>query len=36
MLVPELDAATLATSLRFYAEVQGFRALFERPSERFA
>ena len=36
MLVPELDVTELATSLRFYAEVLGFRTLFERPAERFA
>lgn len=36
MLVPELDVADLATSLRFYAEVLGFRTLFQRPEERFA
>ena len=36
MLVPELDVTALATSLRFYAEILGFRILFERPSERFA
>lgn len=36
MLVPELDVTKLATSLRFYAEVLGFRILFERPAERFA
>jgi catechol 2,3-dioxygenase-like lactoylglutathione lyase family enzyme len=36
MLVPELDVTELATSLRFYAGVLGFRTLFERPSERFA
>ena len=35
-LVPELDVTTLATSVRFYAEVLGFRTLFERPAERFA
>jgi len=36
MLVPELDVTDLATSLRFYAGVLGFRTLFERPAERFA
>lgn len=36
MLVPELDVADLATSLRFYVDVLGFRVLFERPMERFA
>ena len=36
MLVPELDVTELAASLRFYAEVLGFRVLFERPAERFA
>ena len=36
MLVPELDVADLATSLRFYGGVLGFRTLFERPAERFA
>jgi catechol 2,3-dioxygenase-like lactoylglutathione lyase family enzyme len=36
MLVPELDVAALAPSLRFYAEVLEFRILFERPAERFA
>ena len=36
MLVPELDVTALARSLRFYAEVLGFRILFERPAERFA
>jgi len=36
MLVPELDVIALARSLRFYAEVLGFRILFERPAERFA
>lgn len=36
MLVPELDVADLATSMRFYVDVLGFRTLFERPSERFA
>src|SRR5580698_3071378 len=36
MLVPELDVTALATSLRFYTEVLGFRVLFERPAGRFA
>jgi uncharacterized glyoxalase superfamily protein PhnB len=36
MLVPELDVTSLATSLRFYAEVLEFRMLFERSAERFA
>jgi len=36
MLVPELDVTTLETSVRFYAEVLGFRTLFERSAERFA
>jgi catechol 2,3-dioxygenase-like lactoylglutathione lyase family enzyme len=36
MLVPELDVTDLDDSLQFYAEVLGFRALFERPAERFA
>jgi catechol 2,3-dioxygenase-like lactoylglutathione lyase family enzyme len=36
VLVPELDVAALAASLRFYAEVLGFRMLFDRPEERFA
>jgi catechol 2,3-dioxygenase-like lactoylglutathione lyase family enzyme len=36
MLVPELDVADLARSLRFYAGVLGFRTLFERSAERFA
>ena len=36
MLVPELDVTALAPSLRFYAEVLGFRTLFERSAERFA
>src|SRR3954462_8317022 len=36
MLVPELDVADLAVSLRFYTDVLGFRVLFERPAERFA
>ena len=36
MLVPELDVADLATSLRFYVHVLDFRVLFERPAERFA
>jgi catechol 2,3-dioxygenase-like lactoylglutathione lyase family enzyme len=36
MLVPELDVAVLATSLRFYAEVLEFRILFDRTEERFA
>jgi catechol 2,3-dioxygenase-like lactoylglutathione lyase family enzyme len=36
MLVPELDVTSLATSLRFYAEVLSFRILFERHAERFA
>jgi predicted enzyme related to lactoylglutathione lyase len=36
MLVPELDVADLAASLRFYGEVLEFRTLFERPAERFA
>ncbi len=36
MLVPELDVTALAASLRFYAEVLGFRTLFERSAERFA
>jgi uncharacterized glyoxalase superfamily protein PhnB len=36
MLVPELDVTELGLSLRFYAEVLGFRALFERTAERFA
>ncbi len=35
-LVPELDVTVLPTSLRFYAEVLGFRTLFARPDERFA
>lgn len=36
MLVPELDVTDLDPSLRFYVGVLGFRALFERPAERFA
>lgn len=36
MLVPELDVFDLATSLRFYEGVLGFRTLFERTAERFA
>jgi catechol 2,3-dioxygenase-like lactoylglutathione lyase family enzyme len=36
MLAPELDVFDLATSLRFYVGVLGFRVLFERPAERFA
>ena len=36
MLVPELDVADLARSVRFYVEVLGFGVLFERPAERFA
>ena len=36
MLVPELDVADLAASLRFYIGVARFRTLFERPTERFA
>jgi len=36
MLVPELDVAVLAASVRFYVEVLDFRILFERPDERFA
>jgi len=36
MVVPELDVTELATSLRFYAGVLGFRTLFERRAERFA
>ncbi len=36
MLVPELDVTALAPSLRFYAEVLGFRVLFDRDAERFA
>jgi len=36
MLVPELDVTDLATSLRFYTDVLGFRILFERTEERFA
>jgi catechol 2,3-dioxygenase-like lactoylglutathione lyase family enzyme len=36
MLVPEFDVADLAVSLRFYAEVLGFRVLFDRAAERFA
>jgi catechol 2,3-dioxygenase-like lactoylglutathione lyase family enzyme len=36
MLVPELDVTELAASVRFYVAVLGFRALFERPAERFA
>ncbi len=36
MLVPELDVTALAPSLRFYADVLGFRTLFERAAERFA
>lgn len=36
MLVPELDVTDLATSMRFYADVLGFRTLFERSAERFA
>lgn len=35
MLVPELDVADLAASLRFYARVLEFRILFERRAERF-
>jgi catechol 2,3-dioxygenase-like lactoylglutathione lyase family enzyme len=35
VLVPELDVAELAASLRFYTDVLGFRVLFERPAERF-
>lgn len=36
VLVPELDVAELARSLRFYREVLEFRTLFERHAERFA
>jgi len=36
MLVPELDVADLAVSLRFYTRVLEFRILFERHDERFA
>jgi catechol 2,3-dioxygenase-like lactoylglutathione lyase family enzyme len=36
VLVPELDVADLAISLRFYSQVLRFRTLFERPDERFA
>lgn len=36
MLVPELDVADLATSLRFYVDVLGFKILFERTAVRFA
>jgi catechol 2,3-dioxygenase-like lactoylglutathione lyase family enzyme len=35
-LVPELDVADLARSLRFYTEVCGFRVDYERPEEGFA
>lgn len=36
MVVPEIDVTDLSASLRFYAEVLGFRILFERPEDRFA
>ncbi len=35
-VVPELDVADLALSLRFYTDVLGFRLRFERPEEQFA
>jgi catechol 2,3-dioxygenase-like lactoylglutathione lyase family enzyme len=35
-LVPELDVADLARSLRFYTEVCGFQVAYERPEEGFA
>jgi catechol 2,3-dioxygenase-like lactoylglutathione lyase family enzyme len=35
-IVPELDVANLATSLRFYIGLAGFRVLYDRPEERFA
>lgn len=35
MLVPEIDVTDLATSVRFYTGVLGFRVVFERPAERF-
>lgn len=35
-LIPELDVSDLATSLRFYVEVLGFRVVFERREEAFA
>jgi catechol 2,3-dioxygenase-like lactoylglutathione lyase family enzyme len=35
-VVPELDVANLALSLRFYTDVLGFKCRFERPEEQFA
>jgi catechol 2,3-dioxygenase-like lactoylglutathione lyase family enzyme len=35
-LVPEIDVADLAASLRFYVEVCGFAVAYERPEEGFA
>lgn len=35
-IIPELDVADLAVSLRFYTEALGFNRRFERPAEQFA
>lgn len=35
-IVPELDVANLAASLRFYVDLAGFRILYDRPEARFA
>jgi catechol 2,3-dioxygenase-like lactoylglutathione lyase family enzyme len=35
-LVPEIDVADLAASLRFYVEACGFEVAYERPEEGFA
>ena len=35
MLVPELDVADLAASMRFYSGVLRFRTVFERTAEEF-
>jgi lactoylglutathione lyase len=35
-LVPEFVCSNFAESLRFYAELLGFRVLYSRPEERFA
>jgi catechol 2,3-dioxygenase-like lactoylglutathione lyase family enzyme len=35
-LVPELIISDLATSLRFWCDLIGFRVLYERPAEGFA
>ncbi len=35
-LVPELVVADLATSLRFWVDLIGFRIAYDRPENRFA